>query len=75
MCGTGLDSNPPANITWTAPDGITIVDNARYGIENGPEIVRLNVTQTILSDNGVWTCNIKVESEQYVLNDGELILL
>ena len=56
-----------------APDGTTIMDNARYDLENGPEIVRLNFTHTILSDNGGWTCNVKVVSEQYFLNDGNLI--
>ena len=28
ICGRGLDSNPQATITWTGPDGTTIVDDA-----------------------------------------------
>ena len=40
VCGSVLDSNPQATITWIAPDETTIVDNARHGLENGPEIVR-----------------------------------
>ena len=36
--GTGLDSNPQATITWTAPDGTTIMDNARYELDNGHDI-------------------------------------
>ena len=73
ICGTGLDSNPPANFTWTAPDGTTIVDNTRYEFDNGPDIVRLNFTHTILSDNGIWQCDITVESECYILSGERLI--
>ena len=73
ICGTGLDSNPPANITWTAPDGITIVNNARYNLENGPEIVRLNFAYTLLRDSGLWQCEIATKSERDVLS-GETII-
>ena len=74
VCGTGLDSNPQATVTWTAPDGTTIVDNARYNLENGPEIVRLNFTHTLLSDTGAWHCRVSVFSEQHIMSNGELIL-
>ena len=73
VCGTGLDSNPQAEVTWMAPDGTTIMDNARYDLENGPQFVRLNFTHTIPSDNGLWKCQILVESEQYVVIDGQLL--
>ena len=73
VCGTGLDSNPQASVTWMAPDGMTIMDNARYDLENGPRFVRLNFTHTIPSDSGIWKCRILVESEQYVANDGQLV--
>ena len=73
VCGTGLDSNPQANVTWTAPDGTTIVDNARYNLEDGPEIVRLNFTRTVLSDGGVWVCAIRVTSRQDVVSNGSLV--
>ena len=73
VCGTDLDSNPQATITWTAPDGTTIMDNARYDLDNGPGIVRLNFTHTILSDAGIWMCNIEVESEHYIVSNGSLI--
>ena len=49
------------------------MDNARYDLENGPEIIRLNFTHTILSDDGTWRCQILVESEQYIVSDGRLI--
>ena len=72
VCGTGLDSNPQATITWTAPDGTTVVDNARYNLENGPEVVQLSITRTVLSDAGVWRCDVIVSSEAYKLNEGRL---
>ena len=72
VCGTGLDSNPQATITWIAPDGTTIMDNARYNLDNGPEVVQLNVTNTVLSDAGVWRCDIMVSSEAHKLNRGRL---
>ena len=75
VCGTGLDSNLQATITWTAPNASLITDRsiARYSLENGPEIVRLNFTYTILSDTGIWRCDIRTESDQYIVNDGCLI--
>ena len=63
ICGYGLESNPAAVVTWTAPGGTTIMDNARYDLEGGPEIVLLNFTRTILSDNGVWRCEVVVMSQ------------
>ena len=74
VCGTGLDSNPQAIITWTAPDQSTIMDNARYDIDNGPDIVRLNVTNTVMSDTGIWRCNVIARSERYIVSGGRLVL-
>ena len=73
VCGTGLASNPSASVTWMAPDGTTIMDNARYDLENGPGIVRLNFTRTIPSDSGIWRCRVFTESDQYVVSGGRLI--
>ena len=74
VCGTGLDSNPQATITWTAPDGTTIMDNAQYDLENGPDIVRLNFTHTVMNNTGMWRCDITVRSERYFVSDGELVI-
>ena len=76
VCGTGLDSNPQATITWTAPDGTTIVDNvnARYDKENGPTFVRLNFTNATKSDSGVWRCKVAVMSERHAFSGGQFIL-
>ena len=74
VCGTGLDSNPQATITWTAPDGTTIVGSARYHLENGPSFVRLTFTNATVNDNGVWRCEIVVMSERHILSGGQFIL-
>ena len=76
VCGTGLDSNPQATITWTAPDRTTIVDNinARYDKENGPTFVRLNFTNATKSDSGVWRCEVIVMSERHIFSEGQFIL-
>ena len=74
VCGRGLDNNPEPSITWTAPDGTTIVDNARYDLENGRDVVRLNFTYTILNDTGRWTCEVIVRSERHIVNnEGNLV--
>ena len=74
VCGTGLDSNPRATITWTAPDGTTIVENVQYRLDNGPNIVRLNFTQVFSNDIGMWGCDVAVRSEKYVVTNGRLVL-
>ena len=73
VCGTDLDSNPQATITWTDPDGTTVMDNTRFNLENGPDIVRLNLSRTLLSDAGMWRCDIRTESEQDIVNNGKLV--
>ena len=73
VCGRGLDSNPQADVVWTAPDGMTISDNARYDLENGPDIVRLNSTHTVMSDTGVWRCIVSVRSDRFIVSEGRLV--
>ena len=76
VCGTGVDSNPSAVVTWTAPDGTTVMDNARYNLDNGPEIARLNFTHTILRDAGMWRCDVHVIlSRQDIVSNGILVSL
>ena len=74
VCGRGLDSNPEASITWTAPDGTTIMDNDRYDLESGRDIVRLNFTRTIPGDTGIWTCEVIVRSRRHIVSDERLVL-
>lgn len=73
ICGTELDSNPRANITWTAPDGTTVMNDSQYYLENGPGIVRLSIANTSLYDSGMWQCEITVESERHIVNNGKLL--
>ena len=49
------------------------MNNARYSLESGPDFVRLHFTRTVLSDAGVWVCDVRVESERYVVNNGSLV--
>ena len=73
VCGTNLDSNPQATITWTASDATTIrMNGGRYTLENGPDIVRLSFSTTMLIDSGVWRCNVMVISDRYVVIGGQL---
>ena len=75
VCGTGLDSNPQATITWIASDATRITMNmGRYILDNGPEIVRLNFSTTLMSDNGVWMCEVLVMSSRYVVSGGQLVV-
>ena len=53
-------SNPLATITWQDPRGGVVMDNAHYDLVNDGTGVRLNFTNTTLSDNGQWTCNVTV---------------
>ena len=74
VCGTGLDSNPQAAITWTDPDGTMVMNNTGYDLENGPDIVRLNFTHTVLSDTGVWRCVATVRSESHFVRSSDGML-
>ena len=49
------------------------MDDARYDLENGPDIVRLTLTSTILSDTGTWRCDIRAVSSQDVVSNGSLV--
>ena len=50
------------------------MDNARYDLENGPDVVRLNFTHTVMSDTGIWRCDITVRSERYIVSNEMLVL-
>ena len=75
VCGTDLDhGNPQATITWIDPNGIRVIDSARFTLENGPSFVRLNFTNATIADNGVWRCAVVALSKRHILNDGQFIL-
>ena len=62
ICGTNLDSNPPATIKWLDSDG-TMVDssNDRFERTDGPT-VSLVVRDLVRSDTGTWTCEVFVKN-------------
>ena len=49
------------------------MNNTRFKLENGPGIVRLNFTHTVLNDVGVWRCDVRVVSDQDFVQDGRLV--
>lgn len=51
------------------------MNDARHVLEDGPDIVRLNLTHVLMSDMGVWRCNVTVESEMHVQSGGKLVPL
>ena len=42
-------------------------------LKNGPDIVRLNLSRTLLSDAGIWRCDIRTEPDRYIMNNGSLV--
>ena len=73
VCGTGLDSNPDAMVTWTASDDTTITtDTSRYTLDNGPD-VRLTFSQTILTDTGMWVCDVRVITGHNAVSNGSFV--
>ncbi len=70
VCGTGLESNPPATITWRDPTGVVVMDNARYTLINNANGVVLGFTNTISSDMGNWTCEVRVDGVNVITTNG-----
>ena len=59
ICGFNVTSQRV--ITWFSPTGTPIkrtdYDEARgYFVEDGPDVVRLNITNATMQDDGVWNC-------------------
>lgn len=72
-CGSGLDSNPEATVTWRDPEGAEVVDNARYDlIQSDAGLVRLDFANTIPSDMGTWRCEIRVDGINVTLPGGDI---
>ena len=71
VCGTGLQSNPPATITWRDPNGDVVVDSPRYTLVNDGREVRLILNNTIRSDMGTWMCEVRVNGEDVTTASGD----
>ena len=74
ICGYNLDSNPPAAITWSNPQGILVTSSKKYTLDNGPEVVQLNISSVSESDSGTWKCSIKVQDSD-IYNQNGMILI
>ena len=72
VCGTGLESNPLATITWRDPSGAVVTDSPRYTLVNNETGVRLLFANTIPSDMGEWTCEVRVNGEDVTTANGAL---
>ena len=72
VCGTDLMSNPPATVTWTDPQGNVVMNNSRYTLVNDNTGVRLLFATTIPSDEGTWTCEVRVDTVNVTMESGEV---
>ena len=60
----GLESNPPATITWINPAGESVENGSGYLYQSpirGSKNVTLTITSVSEKDNGTWNCNISVK--------------
>ncbi len=60
LCGDTLRSNPAASVSWRQPDGGVVTEGGRYTVINDATGLKLILTGTVPSDNGLWTCNVTV---------------
>ena len=60
LCGDQLRSNPPPTITWRNSAGGVVTDSTRLDLISDVSGVRLTLSQTVLTDNGSWSCNLSV---------------
>ena len=75
VCGYNLDSNAPAIITWTDPQGKVVSNDDGMTMENGPEVVHLSITRASLNNNGTWKCSIHQKSDSADGKKNEITLI
>ena len=67
ICGFNLDSNPLSTVIWTDPENRQILEShSRYTLDDGPEVVLLNISETMEADTGMWQCSVKYEDQNVV---------
>ncbi len=71
VCGTGLESNPPATITWRDPQGDIVTNSTRYTLVNDGTGVRLLFATAISTDIGMWTCEVRVDGISVTTESGD----
>lgn len=60
ICGYNLKSNPSINVTWTNPQGEQVLNSERCTMDDGPEVVQLNISNVTKNDNGMWRCSMQM---------------
>ena len=73
LCGSSLDSNPEATVTWSNPSGIMISDTGRFNfVKNLAGDVMLELTTLLVDDMGVWSCVVTVQGTNVTLPSGDI---
>ena len=74
--GAHLRSNPSASVHWYNPNGKQIEesDDIVYNLDDGPDIVQLNISHVSERDSGLWNCTIVVSDSNVYSVDGRGIL-
>ena len=68
ICCYDLESNPPAKITWTDPQGNEVKSRSNYFQDDGPGKVQLNISEVAVGDSGAWQCSIEVAHTSVAYN-------
>ena len=66
--GTNLESNPPAFVSITQPNGIIVVEGVSFSSED----VLYSISNLTFSHTGIWICNITVEEFNITQPGGQL---
>lgn len=68
MCGFNLSSQTETEFIWFSPTGMRFKhhdgESSDYSVENGPEVVRLNITNATVMDDGLWNCTVSTIDQQ-----------
>ena len=71
MCGRGLSSNPPAEISWFNPSGSLV---SRSTVRSEEEVVSLPLSSARANDSGVWRCELRVRDPDVVVFSGGMLV-
>lgn len=72
VCGRGLSSNPPAEISWFNPSGSLI---SRDTPSSEEEVVSLRLPAVRANDSGVWRCELRVRDPEVVMFNGGMLIV
>lgn len=69
ICAYNLDSNPAAVITWIDPLQKPVANSSNYQQHDGPDLLQLKIFRVSKSHDGIWKCNILVESDAELIGN------